>query len=145
MEEIFDDVTWGPIGKDIVPSPIYQVYRISGTWIGDDESLWYSFEPGDDLEPSEIAIVDKENPEITYDKIEANKYGITENNEIILVTITPSSQLAELYPAALVKVDGKTYDLALLDNNIEFFMNKNHRVSIEWTEDLVETFRIIKA
>ena len=37
-----EDICWGKYGKDIVPSPIYQVYRIKGVWTGDDESLWYS-------------------------------------------------------------------------------------------------------
>ena len=143
MDEIIygDDITWGKKGKDIIPSPIYQVYRISGVWTGDDESLWYSFEPGDDMKPSEIAIVDANDEEITYDKIEANKYGYAEG--VVKVKVTVSEDLAEAYPAALVDVDGKYYDLAYLDNPIEFYMNKNHRISIFWSEDLVETFRIV--
>jgi hypothetical protein len=136
-----EDITWGKYGKDIVPSPIYQVYRIKGIWIGDDESLWYSFEPGEGIEPSEISIVDAEDPEKTYDKIEANKYGYAEG--VVKVQITVSEQLAEAYPAAIVNVDGKFYDLNYLNEPIEFFMNKNHRISIEWSEGLIETFRVV--
>lgn len=137
-----EDITWGKNGKDIVPSPIYQVYRIKGVWTGDDESLWYSFEPGDGIDPSEIAIVDAEDPEKTYNKIEANKYGYAE--DVVKVLITPSSQLVESHPAAIVNVDGKCYDLNYLNEPIEFFMNKNHRISIDWGEDLTETFRVVK-
>lgn len=136
-----EDITWGKFGKDIVPSPIYQVYRIKGIWIGDDESLWYSFEPGEGIEPSEISIVDAEDLEKTYDKIEANKYGYAEG--VVKVQITASAQLKEDYPAAIVNVDGKFYDLNYLNEPIEFFMNKNHRISIEWSEGLIETFRVV--
>lgn len=141
---IYDDATWGPKGKGIVPSLFYQVYRINGVWTGDDESLWYSFEPGEGIDPSEIVIVDKEDPEKTYTKIEANKYGKTEDMEVILVTITPSPQLLELYPEAIVDIDGKFYDISYLNTPIEFYMDKNHRVSIEWAPGLIETFCIIK-
>ena len=136
-----EDITWGKYGKDIVPSPIYQVYRIKGIWIGDDESLWYSFEPGEGIEASEIAIVDAEDPEKTYSKIEANKYGYAEG--VVKVQITVSEQLAESYPAAIVNVDGKFYDLNYLKKPIEFYMNKNHRISIDWSEGLIETFRVV--
>lgn len=136
-----EDITWGKYGKDIVPSPIYQVYRIKGVWTGDDESLWYSFEPGEGIDASEIAIVDAEDPEKTYSKIEANKYGYAEG--VVKVQITVSEQLASAYPAAIVNVDGKFYDLNYLKEPIEFFMNKNHRISIEWSEGLIETFRVV--
>ena len=43
------------------------------------------------IEPSEIAIVDAEDPEKTYDKIEANKYGYAEG--VVKVQITVSAQL----------------------------------------------------
>ena len=136
-----EDITWGKYGKDVIPSPIYQVYRIKGVWTGDDESLWYSFEPGDGIDPSEIAIVDAEDPEKTYSKIEANKYGYAEG--VVKVQITVSEQLAESYPAAIVNIDGKFYDLNYLEEPIEFYMNKNHRISINWSEGLIETFRVV--
>jgi hypothetical protein len=141
---IYDDATWGKHGKDIIPSPIYQVYRVKGAWNSDDESIWYSFDLSEGLEPSEIAIVDLEDETKTYTKIEANKYGYTDDKEMVKVTITASESLAELYPAALVNIDGKLFDLNYLNNPIEFYMDKNHRVSIEWSDDLTETFRIVK-
>ena len=137
-----EDIKWGKYGKEIVPSPLYQVYRINGVWTGDDESIWYSFEPGEGIDPSEIAIVDAEDETKTYEKIEANKYGYAEN--VVKVVITPSAQLKESYPAAIVNIDGKFYDLNYLNNPIEFFMNKNHRISIDWGEGLIETFRVVK-
>jgi hypothetical protein len=70
---IYDDATWGKYGKDLVPAPLYQVYRINGIWIGDDESLWYSFEPGEDAEASTIEIVDKNDPSYVGDEM-SKKY-----------------------------------------------------------------------
>ena len=126
--------------KMLFPLPFIR-YRIKGIWTGDDESLWYSFEPGDGIDPSEIAIVDAEDPEKTYSKIEANKYGYAEG--VVKVQITVSEQLAESYPAAIVNIDGKFYDLNYLEEPIEFYMNKNHRISINWSEGLIETFRVV--
>jgi len=142
--QIYDDVTWGPKGKDIVPTAIYQVYRINGGWIEDDESLYYTFEPGEDFEPSEISIVDLEDSSKTYSKIEANKYGTPEYLDVVKVKITVSSSLETAYPGALVVVDGKTYDLPYLENDINFVMSKNHRITIEWAPNLNESFRIVK-
>lgn len=143
--QIYEEATCGKYGKDIVPSPMYQVYRIKGVWIGDDESIWYSFEPGEGITASEIAIVDLEDSEKTYEKVEVNKYGFINNMSVVKVTITPSEELKETYPAALVNIDGKYKDLNYLEEPIEFFMNKNHRVSIEWADGLKETFRIVLA
>jgi hypothetical protein len=145
MDEItiYDDVMWTK-GKDIVPTAFYQVYRIKGGWIQDDESLYYTFEPGDGFEPSEISIVDLEDPSITYTKIEANKYGTPDYMETIKVKITPSATLAEAYPGALVVIDGKTYDLGKLSSYLEFIMSSDHRVTIEWATGLHESFRIVK-
>ena len=141
---IYEDATWGKQGKDLIPAPVYQVYRISGIWTGDDESLWYSFEPGDGLSASEIKIVDLEDDEKEYTVIEVNKYGLVEDKEVVKVTVTASKGLKNLYPNAIVNVDGKLHDLAFLSTPAQFYMDKNHRISIEWAEGLRETFRIIK-
>ena len=142
MDTIYEDATWGKHGKDIIPNPIYRVYRVQGTWAGDDESLLYSFEPGEDIQPSEISIVGEESDE--YGNIGFNKFGLTGDKEVVTVTITPSEGLAEAYVDAIVNVDGEYHDLAWLNTAHEFYMDKNHRISIEWAPNLRETFRIIK-
>lgn len=194
MEEIFNDVTWGNIGKDIVPSVFYQAYRVNGAWNGDDESLWYSFEPGDGVDASEIAILiapavkytadelveidgvtyvkdeyitgtgTLEDPfvaeegatEATTDTIKtpaetstmvpvkANKYDASESwRNTLKVIITASSDLKALYPLSHVFIDGKEFDINVLDNPINFVMDGNHRIVIDWTAELKEVFRVV--
>ena len=141
MDEL--NVGWGPYGEDIVPSRFYQAYRVNGPWNADDESLWYSFEPGDGVEPSEIAIVDLEDDSKTYGKIDANVYGKPGWEDVVKVTITVSEGLAESYPMAIVSIDGKEHDLAYLEEPFNLYMAHDHRISIFWAENLVETFRVV--
>ena len=131
---VYDDATWGPIGKDIVPSRFYQAFQIEGRFQADDESLYYEF---DKTNKSSIEL----SPE--YENYEANKWGVTELMEEIEITITPNATLKSTYPDALVKIDGKEYDLAILDEAVSLVMNKDHRISIMWGPGVVETFRII--
>lgn len=134
--KIYEDATWGKYGKDIIPSRFYQLYKIEGPWLGDDESTWYEF----DSENKSAAVL-----EPVYPNYEVNKYGLTGDKEVVKVTITPSEELKSQYPDALVSIDGKFYDLGILNNPIEFYMDKDHKVSIIWsTAELVESFRIIK-
>lgn len=134
MNEIYADLTWGNSGKDIVPSRFYQAFMILGRFQEDDESLYYDFNSKD---VSEITL----SPE--YENYEANKYGVTKLMEELEVTITPNKTLKSTYPSAIVKIDGKEYDLAILDQPVKLLMSKDHRISIVWAKDLVETFRII--
>lgn len=134
MNEIYADLTWGNSGKDIVPSRFYQAFMILGRFQEDDESLYYDFNSKD---VSEITL----SPE--YENYEANKYGVTKLMEELEVTITPNETLKSTYPSAIVKIDGKEYDLAILDQPVKLLMSKDHRISIMWAKDLVETFRII--
>lgn len=141
MDEL--NIGWGPYGEDIVPSVYYQAFRVAGPWNSDDESLWYTFEPGEDVEPSTIAIVDLEDEEKTYDKIIANLYGKPGWEDVVKVTITASEGLAELYPNAVVSIDGKEHDLEYISEPLELYMANNHRISIFWAPGLVETFRVV--
>lgn len=134
--KIYEDAAWGKYGKDIIPSRFYQVYKIEGPWLGDDESTWYEF----DSEDKSATVL-----EPVYPNYEVNKYGLTGDKEVVKVTITPSEKLKSQYPDALVSIDGKFYDLGILNNPVEFYMDKDHKISIIWsTAELVESFRIIK-
>lgn len=134
--KIYEDATWGKIGKDIIPSRFYQVYKIEGPWLGDDESTWYEF---DSEEKSEAVL------EPAYPNYDVNKYGPTNSMEVVKVTITPNETLKAEYPKAQVKIDGKFYDLGILDNPVELYMDKDHKISIVWSPaELVESFRVIK-
>lgn len=118
---IYEDAKWGKVGEDIVPSRFYQAYKVEGPWLGDDESTWYEF---DSEEKSEIVLsVDGENLE---------------------ATIKANASLSAEYPFAQVKIDGKFYDLGYIKNPVKFHMDKDHRISIIWSPELVESFRISK-
>ena len=66
------------------------------------------------------------------------------SSDTVVATFTVSADLEVLYPNAIVSIDGKEYTLGVLDSPITFYMNRDHRVSINWIcNELVETFRII--
>lgn len=70
--------------------------------------------------------------------------GIYKPHVDVDVTLTPNEKLAKLFPTALVKIGDKEYDLNYFkDRKIRFTMNKNHRISIWWTKNNIETFRLI--
>lgn len=76
--------------------------------------------------------------------LEANKFGFAKPYEVVRLEITPSASLKEEYPYAIVNIDGKEYDLGILDNPIRFVMSKDHRVVLDWCHGQVyESFRIV--
>lgn len=123
---------WGEIGQEI-PGKFYQVYN-GGKVLYDDESIYYSF---DSELTSEVII------EPAYSNFKANKFGKVIKNEEINVIITVNETLAGENPLAHVVIDDKIFDLGILKTAIKFFMNKDHKISIHWKEDLIETFRFI--
>ena len=120
---------WGEVGHEVT-GKFYQVYN-GGKILYDDESIYYE---GISLASSIVISPEKFNKEF-------KKYANFPKNEIINVTITVNETLKLENPLALVVIDGNTYDLGVLDSSIEFFMNKDHKISIYWKEGMVETFR----
>lgn len=106
-------------------------------------------------EKGEIVVL-KGNPDVYY---ECTNIVVTPNSkttltldpstelkssDTVVATFTVSGDLEALYPNAIVSIDGKEYTLGVLDSPITFYMNRDHRVSINWIcNELVETFRII--
>ena len=77
--------------------------------------------------------------------------GVKKGTNVILVdiikdyevVITPDSTLLEKY-TPLVDVDGKWSDHNVLANGMKFHgANRDHKISIHWTQDCVETFVFI--
>ena len=129
-----NNAKWGEVGHEI-PGKFYQVYY-GGKVMFDDEALYDAFR-ANSTKVSSISI------EPAYPNYKYNKYGVASKNEEITVTIVANEELKAANPLALVVVDGKTYDLAYLDSAISFVMNKDHKISIHWDENLVESFRIV--
>lgn len=82
---------------------------------------------------------------ITIKKGSDNDYkGELVSSDVVEVTITPSDDLKKLHSGALVSIDGKEYTLGVLNSPITLYMNRDHRISINWIHnELVETFLII--
>jgi hypothetical protein len=82
---------------------------------------------------------------ITIKKGSDNDYkGELVSSDVVEVTITPSADLKKLHSGALVSIDGKEYTLGVLNSPITLYMNRDHRISINWIHnELVETFLII--
>lgn len=129
-----DNATWGEVGHEI-PGKFNKVYY-GGNILSDDEGLYNSFHANSEV-ASSISI------EPGYPNYQYNKYGKIAKGSSVKVTITPNETLAGKFPLALVKIDDKTFDLARLNTAVDFVMNEDHKISIFWSEDLVETFRII--
>lgn len=74
---------------------------------------------------------------------EYNKYGEIKPNSKIYVTFALNATLKSTYSTATINIDGKDYDLGLDGKTMAFYMNKDHRIQINWIYgELVETFRI---
>lgn len=127
------EATWGKVGKDLPISGIVEISRMSGTYLGDDEGTWYTYT----LTPSVISLDPKQIEKII------NQYK-TKSNIEVEVTITPDSSQLTSYPDLLVKIDDKWYDKGILSNPLTLLMTKDHRVSLWWDQDNIETFRISK-
>ena len=81
---------------------------------------------------------------MTFDDInvEYNKISFENLDQIIKVTMSVSDDLSELLPHATIKIDNKTWDLDRLNESVEFLLDRDHQISIEWIPNkLVETFR----
>lgn len=143
---VYPDVHW-TVGADLVPSPLYQVYRILTNWAGkDDESLYNRFEVKDsegNLLNSTVELSIPEGGSIS--NVGDNRFGYALGT--VGVTITPNETMATNYPNAIVSIDGKEYDLGRLGNVIYFVMTvKDHYVDIKWNPinpDITETIRIV--
>lgn len=130
---------WGEVDHEI-PGKFYQVYY-GGRVLLDDEGIYDSFRANSE-KVSTITVKAADSTE--YPNYSWNKYGNATYMETVEVTITANTDLAKENPLAHVIIDGKEFDLAVLNKPVNFVMNKDHKVSIVWGETLVESFRIIK-
>ena len=60
------------------------------------------------------------------------------------VTVTPKEELKTQFPQALVTIDGKTHDLAFLDQPFDLSVgNRNVLISIRWSDNMQEQFVLV--
>lgn len=133
---------WGVVGKNTVSSRYYQVYRVVGPWCADDEMIYYSC-PIDEDKLTTVEIKDAD--ENTYNEKYKNIYGA--GNAIAYLTFTPNEEMVTKYgKGAIVAIDGKEWDINVLNSEIKLTMTSCcHRITIKWSADIMEAFRIVKS
>lgn len=144
MSEINAKVGWKD--SDIVPHVFYQIFGKAQKWMHDDEVVYYSFDAGtyiDDQDQEHEVGTSSISISPAAKESEKNKFNTGARNSAVSVTITAGAKLVDLYPLAIVTIDGVNYDIAKLSSAIVFNMDQDHKISINWVPgELIETFRI---
>ena len=135
--------TWGK-KKDFSPNPEVIYRKVTSaptpTTVGEEgEIVVLEGDTNVYYECTKVTVTPNSRTTLTLDPATELK-----SSDTVEATFTVSEDLAALYPKAIVSIDGKEYTLGVLDSPITFYMNRDHRVSINWVcNELVETFRII--
>ena len=140
--------------SDLATSNFFSVYRENGPYLNDDEALYYEFNAADSQGSKLVStikvittsteIVDDEETEVVtktaIDNMSSFPCGGT-----VKLEITPNSTLKTTYPHARVIIDGKDFNLNILNSPVEFNMTQlqAHRIKIQWAKDLIESFRVV--
>lgn len=140
-EELINKNSGWTKGEDIIPSVYYRAFFLPCFWNVSDESnyrVW--LESGSE---AEAAIDEEQGEELLL--VEPNAFGGVAPKAAVALDITPSPSLAGAYPDAIVIIDGKEYaGLSILNEPIKFYMDRDHRVVIDWNHgEVSETFRIV--
>ena len=61
----------------------------------------------------------------------------------VKINISLNESMSERFPTPNIVIDGKEYTSGIAGTDIIFYMNRDHRVTIHWTDDIVEKFLII--
>lgn len=166
-EELQDEISaksaW-IVGEDIIPSIYYQAYSASAAWNSDDESTYKVWIENPTETPEvmagpkdEIDLILSDNSATNpgdegaenvkeLELVGANKLGFARPGDVAVFEITPSASLASTYAESVnVIIDGKEYSgLAILSNPLNFHMDKDHKVVIDWLHgEISESFRIV--
>jgi len=82
-------------------------------------------------------------PATEIEPYEYNKYGDIKFNSKVYATVILNSDLLSEYPTVTINVDGKDYGKFTDPKTFTFYMDKDHRIQINWVYgEIVETFRI---
>lgn len=151
--------------SDLATSRMYTVYRENGPFQGgDDEALYYEFnvldKDGNKLESvakviTEVPVLNEEGEPVISEETgeaETEEKKVTVGNKssypynsIVKIEVVPNAILKAEHKYARVEIDGKDYNLSILDKPVEFDMNqlREHRIRIRWSKDLIESFRVV--
>ncbi len=173
LEEVNENSGW-TVGERIVPSIYYQAFLAEGAWNSDDESTYRLYwdseskstvsakvkvaedsEEAETEEPSNDELeggdeseeeTPAEDEEESVPVLRENKFGYADLMSVVNLEITPSASLSEAYADYVnVIIDGKEYaGLDILNSPVEFFMNRDHEVIIDWLHgEIFEKFSVV--
>lgn len=126
------------VGEDIVPSIFYQAHFMNRL-DNDTESLYRIWVET----PSNDWVID-ENSEDQNEESVLPIIGAAVNS-VARFQVVPNVGLALEYPDVNVIIDGKEYaGLDILNEPLSFYMDKDHKVIIDWAHgEVYESFRIV--
>ena len=126
------------VGEDIVPSIFYQAHFMNRL-DNDTESLYRIWVET----PSKDWVIDENAAEQNEESV-LPIIGAAVNS-VARFKVVPNADLAEEYPDVIVIIDGKEYaGLDILDEPLSFYMDKDHKVIIDWAHgEVYESFRIV--
>ena len=126
------------VGEDIVPSIFYQAHFMNRL-DNDTESLYRIWVET----PSKDWVIDENAAEQNEESV-LPIIGAAVNS-VARFKVVPNADLAEEYPDVIVIIDGKEYaGLDILDEPLSFYMDKDHKVIIDWVHgEVYESFRIV--
>lgn len=127
------------VGEDIVPSIFYQAHFMNNRIDNDTESLYRIWVET----PSKDWVID-ENAEEQNEESVLPIIGAAVNS-VARFKVVPNADLVEEYPDVIVIIDGKEYSsLDILNEPLSFYMDKDHKVVIDWAHgEVYESFRIV--
>jgi hypothetical protein len=86
-------------------------------------------------------------PQLTYSKCVITSGTANPNSlvstDIVKASISLSNSMLKLNPVPNIVIDGREYTSGIAGTQITFYMNRDHRISILWNENTVETFLIV--
>lgn len=100
---------------------------------------------GEEEPTEEPAEEESEYEEVEVSELRENKFGYVRLLSKVKLEITPNESLKEEYPDVIVVIDGKEYvGLSILSEPVEFFMNRDHEVIIDWMHgEVYEKFLVV--
>ena len=65
------------------------------------------------------------------------------STDIVKASISLRPSMLKINPAPNIVIDGREYTSGIAETQITFYMNRDHRISILWGENIVETLLIV--
>ena len=85
--------------------------------------------------------VDKYYVGVAYGAADVNNLKSSDSVKVVIALNPTMTQTVNAKPN--IVIDGREYTSGIAGTNIIFYMNRDHRISILWSADIVETYLVI--